>query len=254
MNNNSPEPITTPVQAQEKPEIQATESNVNQVANETTSETSEDPNWRAFRDARKKDRIEREAAEKRAAEKEAEVAALKAAMEAAFSKSAPSPQAYQQYYGTNTEVEETEDQRIEKKVAAALANREMQYLKDAEAREMQEYPNRLKQTYPDFNQAVSQENLDYLDYHYPEVSRPLQRLKEGYEKWSDIYLAVKKFVPNHSNMKKDLARAEANALKPKSMSATGMTQTQPQGSHILSEDRKASNWARMQASLKGISS
>ena len=60
-------------------------------------ETPEDPNWRAFREARKRDRAEREAAERRAAEKEQEVAALKAAMDAAFTKgNAPSPQAYNQ--------------------------------------------------------------------------------------------------------------------------------------------------------------
>src|SRR5271169_6729948 len=65
----------------------------------TEESKTEDPNWKAFREARKKDRADREAAEKRAADKEAEVTALKAAMEAAFSKSAPTPQAYQQYYG-----------------------------------------------------------------------------------------------------------------------------------------------------------
>src|SRR5271155_291964 len=64
-------------------------------------ENEGDPNWRAFREARKKDRADRESAERRAAEKEHEIAALKAAMESAFSKGSPSPHSSQQYYGMN---------------------------------------------------------------------------------------------------------------------------------------------------------
>lgn len=216
-----------------------------------TPETPEDPNWKAFREARKKDRAEREAAERRAAEKDAEVAALKAAMEAAFSRgnSSQSPMNQQPGY----QEEETEDQKIERKVQQAIAAKEAQYRKEAEEREAREYPTRLQQSYPDFNQTISQENLDYLDYHYPEVSRPLQRLREGYDKWSDIYLAIKKFVPNHSTAKKEAERADVNFSKPKSISSTGLTQAQSiPGSHILSEERKAANWARMQASMRGV--
>jgi hypothetical protein len=219
--------------------------------------TSEDPNWRAFREARKKDRAEKEAAERRAAEKEAEVAALKAAMEAAFSKSAPTPQAYQQYYGQQSydEPEETEDQRIEKKVNALLAAREEQARREQQQREQQEYPNRIMRDFPDFNNVVSQENLDYIDYHYPEVSRPLQRLGDGYDKWHDIYKAIKKFVPNNQGAKKDAARAEANSMKPKSMSISQQT---PSGEVVRSslqelEAKRAANWARMQNQLKGVS-
>jgi uncharacterized membrane protein YqiK len=216
-----------------------------------TTEAEADPNWKAFREARKKDRAEREAAERRAAEKDAEVAALKAAMEAAFSRGNSPQQAMSQQ--TGYQEEETEDQRIERKVEQKLAAKEAQYRKEAEEREIREYPARLQQTHPDFTQTISQENLDYLDYHYPEVSRPLQRLKDGYDKWSDIYLAIKKFVPNHSNAKKEAAKADSNFNKPKSISSTGLTQAQAvPGSHILTEERKAANWARMQASMKGV--
>jgi hypothetical protein len=217
--------------------------------------TQEDPNWRAFREARKKDRIEREAAEKRAAEKETEVAALKAAMEAAFSKSAPSPQAYQQYYGIDQhQTEETEDERIDKKVNAVLAVREAAAEKARLERERQEYPNRLNQTYSDFNHVISQDNLDYLDYHYPEVSRPLQRLPDDFDKWSDIYKAVKKFVPNNTTAKKEAARAEANFNKPKSISSPSITQSgEYSGNARISEEKRAANWERMQKILKGVS-
>lgn len=238
--------------SQQKTDIASTQQN-DAKKTEVNDQGQEDPNWRAFREARKKDRSDREAAERRAQEKEAEIAALKTAMEAAFSKSAPTPQAYQQYYGTEQH-EETEDERIEKKVQAALASRELAAEKLRIEREQREYPTRLAQTFSDFHNTIAQENLDYLDFHYPEVSRPLQRLQDGYDKWSDIYKAIKKFVPNNTHAKKDAAKAEANYNKPKSMSSASITQPgEVLGSARLTEEKRAANWERMQKLLKGVS-
>lgn len=264
--------VLNPESKPQEPQVTApAETNVSQVKSESnlpqqkldnphnssspdSPESAEDPNWRAFREARKKDRAEREAAEKKAAEKEHEIAALKAAMEAAFSKSAPTPQAYQNYYGMPEQQEETEEQRIERKVNEMLTKKQHQYEKERQEQEHKEYPQRLMKSYPDLNQVVSQENLDYLDYHYPEVSRPLQRLGDGYDKWSDIYQAIKKFVPNATNARREAAKADANFAKPKSISSTGLTQnTNSQDSARLTEDRKASNWQRMQQIMKGVS-
>ena len=221
-------------------------------------ENQEDPNWRAFREARKRDRAEKEAAERRAAEKEQEIAALKAAMDAAFTKgSAPSPQAYQQYYGINQgfdQVEETEEQRIERKVNELLSKKEQQFKQEQEEYERREYPNRIKKDFPDFGLVCSQENLDYLDYHYPEVSRPLQRLAEGYDKWADTYQAVKKFIPNHSTARKESIRADINSNKPRSMSSSGPSPTGEKGRETWQEveARRAENYARMQRTMRGV--
>lgn len=222
------------------------------------SENHEDPNWRAFREARKKDRADREAAERRAAEKEQEVAALKAAMEAAFSsKSAPSTQAYQQYYGMNQNgdhIEETEEQRLERKLNDLLAKRDEKYKREKAEEEQREYPRRLMRDFPDFSQVCSQENLDYLDYHYPEISRPLQRLGEGYDKWHDTYHAVKKFIPNHATAKKEAFKAEINSNKPRSISSSGPSPTGERARENWQEveARRAENWARMQRTMKGV--
>jgi|ERR1700690_558574 len=215
------------------------------------SET-EDPNWKAFREARKKDRAEKEEAQRRLAEKEAEASALKAAMEAAFSKSPVSNQ--QQNNNYYQENEESEDARIEKKVQAAIAAKEQQYERERIEREQREYPQRLVKSYPDFNNVISQENLDYLDYHYPEISRPLNRLHDGYDKWSDIYHAIKKLIPNQGSAKKEAARADANFNKPKSISSPALTQTggESYGSAKLSEERKKANWERMQKMLRSV--
>lgn len=218
-------------------------------------ESADDPNWKAFREARKKDRAEREEAIKRATEKEQEVAALKAAMEAAFSaKSSPSPQAYQQYYGMNEQPEENEEQRIERKVNELISKKEEQYRREQIEHEQREYPNRIKKDFPDFSQVCSQENLDYLDFHYPELSRPLQRLPEGYDKWHDTYHAVKKFLPNHSTAKKEAIRADMNSQKPRSISSSGPSPTGEKGRESWQEveAKRAENYARMQRIMKGV--
>ncbi len=219
-------------------------------------ETSEDPNWKAFREARKKDRAEKEAAERKAAEKEHEVAALKAAMDAAFSaKSAPTPQAYQQYYGMNQDQpEESEEQRIERKVNELLSKKEDQYKKQRAEEEQRDYPNRLMKDFPDFKQVCSQENLDYLDYHFPEVSSLAQDYPDGYDKWKKTYNAVKKFIPNHSTARKEAARADLNSNKPRSISSTGPSPTGEKGREAFqdTEARRAENWARMQRTMKGV--
>lgn len=245
--NASKQPVKQNITQEQETSINTPENN--------GSEIKEDPNWRAFREARKKDRAEREAAERRASEKEAEIAALKTAMEAAFSKSGPSPQAYQQYYGNTVyESEETEDQKIEKKVLALLQAKEEQSRREAQQREQAEYPNRIYKDFPDFNNVVSQENLDYLDFQYPEVSRPLQRLSEGYDKWSDIYHAIKKLIPNHSTAKKEAIRAEMNNQKPRSISSSSITQSGQSSMNTFQEmeQKRADNWQRMQRIMKGL--
>src|SRR5882672_8217922 len=118
---------------QKKDDTNKTQDQTKAQDQTTPSEQKEDPNWKAFREARKKDRAEREAAEKRAAEKEAEATALKAAMEAAFAKGSSVQQAPVDQYGYQQE--ETQDQLIEKKIQAALEKREEQYHRETEQRE-----------------------------------------------------------------------------------------------------------------------
>lgn len=250
MTVNVPDNTTEVVNDKEKVDTNTIQQNVDtNTTQQEKPEEQEDPNWRAFREARKRDRADKEAAERRAADKEAEATALKAAMEAAFARSGP--YSHQQQYSEHTE--ETDDERIKRLVSQEIAAREVQAEQVRQQREQQEYPNRLVQTYPDFNHIIAQENLDYLDYHYPEVSRPLQRLRDGYDKWSDIYHAVKKFVPNHSTAKKEAHRADINQSKPKSISSTGITQPGQSTTNINEiKERRAANWERMQRTLKGV--
>jgi len=209
-------------------------------------ETPEDQNWKAFRLARKKDREEKEQAERIAREKAAEAEALKKAMEAVLSRPAPVTHQYEDQY------EETEEQRLEKKINAMLEARseaERQRQREIEAKEM---PQRLNQMFPDFESVVTSDHLDYLEYHYPEVAAPLKKMADGLDKWSDIYRAVRRFVPNIHNSSKDANRAADNLVKPKSISSPTITQQTNPSPNILSDERKAANWQRMQRALKGL--
>lgn len=250
-------PEQSEIKPDNKNEQQQTNNNIplQSVANQTISKeespaikTEENQaNWKAFREQRERERKEREEALKRAAEKHEEAEALRAALEAAISK--PNRQQQPSY----DDVEETEEQRIDKRVEAIIQQREAQAEKKRQLKEQEDLPKKLNTVYSDFNKVCSQENLDYLEYHYPEIARPLQRLQNDFDKWADIYKAVKKFVPN-TDTKQDMARAEKNLQKPGSISTSGGTQGQSSmPSAKLDEARKASNWQRMQNRLKGLS-
>lgn len=206
-------------------------------------ETQEQINWKKFREERALERKQKEAADKRAAEKEAEAQALKAAMDALLNK--PTQSNHNEYAD-----DEDEDVKIQKKIDAALSVRERQLEEQRRQREHAEFPQRLASTYTDFNDVCSTENLDYLEFHYPEVANAFKHAPDGFDKWSSVYKAVKRFVPN-TNSLKDQKKAEKNFNKPQSMAASGMTQTGDTAPMQLDDKRRADNWARMQKVMKG---
>ena len=209
---------------------------------ETNQETPEQINWKRFREGREQDRKAKELAEREAAKKAEEVSALKAAMESLLNK----PQSHQM----QTEPDDlSEDQRIDKRVEEAIAKRDRQYAEEKQRREQQEFPQRLVANFADFDQVCNTENLDYLEFHYPEVAAPYKHLADGYDKWAAIYKAVKRFVPN-PNSKKDQRSAEKNFNKPQSMAVGGTTQTTDSAPMMLDEKRRNDNWRRMQQTMR----
>lgn len=235
-------------QEAQKPQEQILSQQVVETPKEEAPKSSKE--WDAFRQARAQERKQAEEMSKQAQKSAAEAAALKAALESALQR--PVQQQPQQGYGYEQQ-EETEEQRIEKKVAEAIARKEQEYEKQRREREQAEYPQRLVSTYNDFNQVCNEENLDYLEYHYPEVASAFKQSPEGYDKWSAIYRAVKRFVPN-TDSRKDAAKAERNLSKPGSISSPSVSQGggQQTPASRLDDDRKAANWARMQRAIKGI--
>lgn len=230
----------------QEPIVEENKINATEKVPVETPENIQDANWRKFREQREIERKEKDAAEKRAVEKEAEAQALKAAMEALLNKQQPAQQQQYQSYG---EEELSEDDRIQKKVEAAIAMKEKQYEDSRKQREYQEYPQRLTAEYKDFNMVCSTENLDYLEYHEPEMATVFKQLPDGYDKWASIYKAVKRFVPN-TNSNKDAKKAENNFNKPQSMAVAGATPTGDTAPMMLDDKRRADNWARMQRIMR----
>lgn len=217
---------------------------------EPEPETEKDINWKKFKAERQKDRELKDEYAKRAAEKEAEASALKAAMEAILNKQSTNSVRHGNTYENDNE--ETEEQRIDRKVNELLTKKEAEYERRRLEKEQQEYPQRLVQTHSDFNQVCNAENIDYLEYHYPEVAAAFKHMPDNYEKWSTVYKAVKRFVPN-TDTRKDTAKMEKNLSKPQSMSSTGTSQSGNITPIRLDEARKKANWERMERTRKGLS-
>lgn len=236
--------IETPVQ---EPLIEQVTPTENKVEEEKPVEESiQDRNWKKFREDRELERRQREEAEKRAAQKSAEAEALKAAMESILNKQ-PMPQ------NTNHNQwgdEKTEDQKIEEKIQAALQKQQNRFDEERRQREAAEVPQRLAQTYSDFNNVCSTENLDYLEYHYPEIAGAFKTAPDTFDKWSNIYKAIRKLVPNPDSTK-EKKKVENNVNKPQSMAVAGTTQTGDSAPQILDDKRRADNWQRMQKVMKG---
>lgn len=236
--------MNQPSQETENKVPETTVNKQEQTVEQKPAEENQDQiNWKKFREKREQERKEKEAADKRASEKEAEATALKAAMEALLNKSQPTQ-------AVSEETEETEEQRIDRKVQEHLLRNQQKADEERRKREVAELPVRMQQTYNDFNQVCSQENLDYLQYHYPEVAAGFKYAPDSFETWSNIYKALKRFIPNPDS-KKDQSRIEKNLAKPQSMSVPGATQTGDHAPTELTEKRRQDNWARMQRTMKG---
>lgn len=239
-----------PAQSSTQPDV----ANVASIADEAKpniKSPENEPNWKIFREKREQERKERDAAQRLAAEERARADALKLALEAAINKPAQR-QAQNEY-----EQDESEEDRLQKKIDAAVELRiekeRRKFNEEQQQREQEVLPQKLREAYPDFANVCSSENTDYLEYHYPEVTKAFGYMPEGFEKWSAVYKAIKRFIPN-SDSRKDEAKAQKNMQKPGSLSAPGGAQgSATLGASRLDEQRKADNWARMQKTLKGLS-
>ena len=227
-----------------------------QTISKDQEEAEQDPNhinWKKFKEARKLEREEADKMSKRAKEKEEEANALRLAMEQLLNKQQHQQRNYNNDNENDDETEiETEDQRIDKKVQSALRVAEQKRQQENQQREHDSFPERLNKTFSDFNVVCSSENLDYLEYHYPEVAEAFRIAPEGYDKWSGVYKAVKRFVQN-TDSRKDSRKADHNFNKPQSSSMSGISQSDSLNRVMnLDDARKKSNWERMQRTLKGL--
>lgn len=205
-------------------------------------ESVEDTNWKKFREERKRERQESEKDKQALAKKAEEVAALKAVVEALASK--PN-------HSNEDTSDLSEEQRIRELVGKEMAEREKAMEEQRAKQEIEELPVKLAKTYDKFNEVCSSENLDYLEYHFPEVAAAYANMPNNFEKWGNIYKAVKRFVPNPDSGP-EKRKAELNNLRPQSMSAQGATATGDHAPQVLTDKIRANNWARMQRTMRKV--
>lgn len=217
--------------------------NVAQQILTSEPESQQQIDWKRFKEARKKEREQKEEAERIAVQKTQETEALKAALEAIVNK--PS---YQQ----TTQSEDPEDDVIQKKIDHALANERKRQDELQRQREQAEFPMRLKASCPDFNEVCSRENLDYIDFHHPEAAQAMNDLPEGLDKWTKIYRAVKRYVPNATTSGKEAKKAEKNLGKPQAMSGAGRTSTGDVAPQNVTAATRQANWERMVRTMKSV--
>ncbi len=233
-----------------EPETKVAEQPVAAQAESPSQETTDvqQVNWRKFRQEREKERKEKEEADRRAreerdraAQKDAEVAALKAALE-----SVVKPKSEAQDDG-----DKSQEQIIDEKIQKALDKDRQNRAQEDRKREQAEMPTRLAQTFNDFNQVVTTENIDYLQFHHPEIWAGYKNAVENFETYAGLYKVIKKFVPNPDS-KKESARIEKNLSKPQSPSQPGMTMGTDQAPHKVDDKKKQDNWLRMRKVMKGL--
>lgn len=223
--------ITQPVQQQSS-----------QPVEKPPEETQKEIDWKRFKEARRVERQQKEEAERKATEKAAEAEALKAALAAVVNK---------QPIQDTSQVDESDEERLNKRINAAIEEREKVREQKRAEEERQKLPTMLNQSFNDFDKICTDENLDYLKFHHPEVASAFKYAPDNFETWSNIYKAIKRYVPNPTS-DKDSKKADKNSSKPQSMSVAGVTQTGDQAPMQLDDKRKADNWARMQKRMKGI--
>lgn len=250
--------------------VEATQDNdvenktfANQQLDKNDNETEEQINWRKFRQEREKERKEKEEESRKRKELEAQNLAMREAMDAIVNRSnKPSQESIQSAddiqigeWASGEEVKKYVNKKLatdlEKEISNIIEKRERESAQKRALEEQARLPTKLKEEFPDFDEICNTENLDYLEYHHPEVARSLTRLPDNFDKWSDAYKAIRRYVPN-VNSNKDKQRAEKNALKPKSASTQGITESKDQAPKYLTEERKKQNYERMMRQMKGL--
>ena len=219
---------------------------------ESQEETSPDikseenkTNWKKFREEREKDRKARLEAEAQAKKKAEEAEALKAAMDALLNKNQPQQQedVYEGY--------ETDEQRVSRLVKEQLENERRNYEQQRQVEEQKNLPQRLNSEFKDFNTVCNTENIDYLEYHHPEIAKAFTYMPENYDKWASLYKTVKKMVP-FQNKGSDESRIEHNQKKPQAFTPSTPGTTNQDSSWKLTEQIRTENWRRMQEDAKRI--
>jgi hypothetical protein len=239
------------------------EKPVENKQNPPQEETQEQINWRKFRESREKERLEKEKEleeqKNKAKQAEEQAKAFKEALDAMMANDKPQAQEASIPSSfdleaidmpTGKEIKEYTQKSINEGIQKGLEKYLAEQQRVQQEREKQDLPKRIRGAHKDFDEVCSQENLDYLEYHYPEITSAFSHMPDSLDKWTNVYKAVKKFVPN-INSNPDKAKADKNLNKPQSVSSVS-TESGQNFSKGLPQSRRDQNWERMQKIMKGL--
>lgn len=246
----------------ENTEAQASqEQHTDQAAHQ--EETQEDINWKKFREERAREREEAKRREELLLKKEEEARALQEALKAAMeNKGSSLTQAEQEQIIADLEdndipmgkdIKQFLARYVPDTVEDILAKREQKRREQEQEKAQSEMPKRLRENIPDFDSVMTQENVDYLEYHHPEVADLITKMPSGYDKWSNAYKLVKKLVPNADRPINDHKRANENLAKPQ-VAAAGNSghSAEPSPGRRLTQAEKDANYRRMMELARSI--
>jgi hypothetical protein len=217
-------------------------------------ETQEQINWRKVREKREQDRIAQEEALKKSQQKDQKIAELTELIQSIQPNQNTNLTKEQEQkviadlldedIPTGGEVKNFLKQYIPNAVNEILKQQSAEQEKRRQEEERQNLGSNLQKKHTDFYNVVNEDNIAYLDYHYPEVSEALTALPEGVNKWSKIYSTVKKLVPSNSD--NSTARIERNMNKPQpgAISSSSPSAEMSIGKS-LTEAQKAENYKRL---------
>ena len=121
-------------------------------------------------------------------------------------------------------------------------------------REAATFEERITLKYPDYNQVVTDSNIEYLKTNEPELAMSLHALAhDPYAQAVAAYKLMKKINNPGVDMSKDKKKAESNMQKP--MSVNAVSKSSPIGNaHLfengLTPELKKQLWKEMQDAMK----
>ena len=238
--------------------------------NAVEEDTEEKINWRKFREARAKEKEELKAEQERAEqekrksqEKDLQIAALTEAITASLSQSQNSTltkkeqeqivaELLDEDIPTGGEVKNFLKQYVPSIIKDILQEKETQKQKERDEQDKREIPLILKRQYPDFDEVMTQDNLEYFQYKYREASEAMAMLPDSKDKWSKIYSTVKKLVP--LEIRNESKMIDRNMKKPQQSAISGSSNTQSEEvgpGKVLTEAMKKQNYLKLLQEAKG---
>lgn len=249
----------------EEKEVVETVENEEIVAksgDEESQESDKEINWRKFREGREKDRLQREEEAKRrreaealAKEKEQQNLALQEAIKQYTSQTTDTKAQQKKFIDSldpddipnGEEVSSYVNHTVNRLVEEAINKRQNEYLQSEDKNKLLNIDKEIK----DFKSVCTDENFDYLTYHYPAIAAALDSQPDTYQKWKGVYETVKKLVPNNNKAVQDKI-LNKNIDKPRSLSTPGVSQTADEAPIYLDSARRQDIWKRMQRKMKGL--